>query len=136
MKKNKIFFVIIIVAILIIVGVTFKFTNKSNVDATKISSVKKDAENQNYTINYALNHYKSYDEFLKDNQSIQWVLKDQTYVLKGDGSSKHSGGWTFKEGEGPMIQSGHQRGKVDYIVTTDNRDVTTLGAIKKAFNQK
>lgn len=114
------------------------FTACSKTSGQK-QSLKKEDKNQNYTIKYALKHYKSYDELLKDNHPIQWVLSDKTYVIKGDGSSKHSGGWTFKEGKGVMLRRGHKRGKsiqIDYEITTDNKDVTTLGAIRKAFSEK
>lgn len=115
-------------------------------------TVKKEEKVQNYTIDYALAHYKNFGDFLKDltmsdyssfeaiaksdNKFIRAGFTKDTYVLKGDGSNKHAGGWWIKQGKGNMIESGHEKGKVDYIVTTDNRDVTTLGTINKAFNQK
>lgn len=110
----------------------FVFTACSKTNGQK-QSINKE-KNQNYTIKYALNHYSSYEDFLDDNHPIQWALSEKTYVLKGDGSSKHAGGWSFKTTKGNMIESGHERGKIDYIVTTDNKDVTTIGAIKKAFS--
>lgn len=135
MKKKMIFLIVASIVIIVIGGMVFQVSHKTNVKETKISAVKKE-KTSNYTINYALKHYDSYEDFLDDNHSIQWALSEKTYVLKGDGSSKHAGGWTFKEGKGNMIQSGHERGKIDYIVTTDNKDVTTIGAIKKAFSEK
>lgn len=134
MKKNIILIVTMLV-ILLVGGSAFKLLQSTNDKNTKEIVLKKE-KSQNYTISYALHHYKSYDELLKDNKPIQGELSDKTYVIKGDGTPKHSGGWTFKEGKGTMFEISHKKGQVDYKLTTDNKDVTTLGAIKKAFQEK